>query len=84
MGTGYSKDEVIITQAGNSGGVTTGAGKFELSELIGVLIGGVFIGLVIMGIVWCICKLGKKKLRAEMRRQITRSMYELRNSESAV
>ena len=71
MGESESKEEVIISQAGNSGGATANNG-FSLVELSGV----VAAGFVIVAIVaYCYCK-DKKMLKSTVRREIQRSQIE--------
>lgn len=72
MGSNSSKEEkeVIITQAGNSGGISTNIqGKFSLVEIC-VFILVIFMVLVLGYFIWNYCK---KRLEKKIRREVTRS-----------
>lgn len=75
MGQQQTKEEVIIAQAGNSGGVTTGEQKIQFSvyEILGLI---AFVAVAIVVILF-LCRKFKqmleKKIRAEIRRSTSRS-----------
>lgn len=71
MGTTQSKEEVIIAQAGNSGGQTNGVsfnamGVKEIMEMVMIII------CIIIILVYCHGKC-KKQLEKKVRREIVRS-----------
>lgn len=80
MGKGYSKEEIIIAQAGNSGGVSNDTSKYHLTEVIGIMA----VGFCIVFILWCACVRSRKALRVQVRREVAKSFEELRRNESAV
>lgn len=75
MGGSESKEEVIISQAGNSGGATATKNDtgYSLMEIIGVVVAG-FIIVAIGAYLWCTAK---KSLKRNIRREIQRSQIEL-------
>lgn len=81
MGTNQSRQEkeIIISQAGNSGG-TTGLQQMKLNfwEIVGLL--AIIVGLTILG--YCMWRCNKKATRKQIRREITRSqeLLEIRMS----
>lgn len=75
MGGSQSKEEVIISQAGNSGGATAkmyGIG-FSLMEIIGIVAAG-FIVVAVIVYLWYTAK---KSLKRTIRREIQRSQTDL-------
>ncbi len=72
MGKTQSKEEVIIAQSGNSGGVTAdghnanGIAAMDILKLVSCT-------LLIVGLVWSCCRRSKKALELKIRREITRS-----------
>lgn len=73
MGGSESKEELIISQAGNSGGTTATSYGHSLWEIIGVVV-ACFIVVAIVGCLWWIVKNYVKK---SIRREIQRSRVEL-------
>lgn len=72
MGGSESKEEVIISQAGNSGGITDEANTNKGCSLLEV-IGIVFAGLVIVFILYSGYRIISKRLERKIRREIARS-----------
>lgn len=70
MGSSQTKEEVIIAQAGNSGGNTVGTGNGSLIK-IAIEIAVMIICCIIM-MVYCFGKC-KKRLEKKIRAEITRS-----------
>lgn len=75
MGGSTSKqEEVIITQAGNSGGISTNTNHsqvngYSLWEIIGIVVVCMAIAIVVL----CIWKKMQKSLKNSIRREIARS-----------
>lgn len=75
MGGSTSKEEeVIITQAGNSGGISANANQnqatgYNLYEIVGIILICVIIGIIVM----CIWKKIQKALEKKIRREIAKS-----------
>lgn len=75
MGTTESKEEVIIAQAGNSGGASNGTnfGSFNVAEILGIT---AFIGILLLVIAYC-CRIYKKKLTKKIRRELSKSTEQI-------
>lgn len=74
MGAKNSKEEIIIAQAGNSGGQTTnaktdGQQMYNAAEILGII---AFVA-VLMLIAFACCFCTKRKLEQKIRREISRS-----------
>lgn len=70
MGKSQSKEEVIIAQAGNSGGESTkvGSGNFSMGEVCSIIAIVLSLGVFIYLMVQWIMKRIQKKIRTEIRR----------------
>lgn len=71
MGSSQSKEEIIVAQAGNSGGVTGSLVNLSTTQEALLLIIGSFI---IVAIIICSYRRGKKAFERKMRREISRSL----------
>lgn len=69
MGNNQAKEEIIIAQAGNSGGTTATASVWNLTDILVITI---FI-LVLMVIIGFCIKKCKSALETKIRREINRS-----------
>lgn len=72
MGAKQSKEEIIIAQAGNSGGVTNSVdsvGHLTLWQGIGL----VFFGIVMVFVILYCYGCAKKRVESKIRREIRRS-----------
>lgn len=71
MGSSQSKEEVIISQAGNSGSVTNGMfnGVSLGQQILIIVLGGLIVAIIM---VFCWFQV-KKMLEKKIRREITRS-----------
>jgi hypothetical protein len=68
MGTNQSKEEVILAQAGNSGG--TSISTREACGIVVLVIA--MLAIVAIGVSWC-----NKALKRRIRKEIARSMEEV-------
>lgn len=76
MGKTQSKEEVIITQAGNSGGTTAEGNSghgYSLLEVCGIVTAMLIVAAII---VWC-CRRSKKALEKKIRLEVMRSQEQL-------
>lgn len=70
MGTNQSKEEVIIAQAGNSGGSTAGIEKIGLVRDV---IGLVLVVLILCTLLWYWYKRCYQNMKEKARRSVSRS-----------
>lgn len=76
MGSTESKEEVIIAQAGNSGGATTDGtnfGSFSVAEILGII---AFIGVLLIVVAYC-WGIYKKRLTNKIRKELRKSTEQI-------
>lgn len=78
MGTTKSKEEVIIAQAGNSGGVSAGV------TYVGGVMGMIALAILIIGIIVYIVKIVSKRMVKKIRRNLSQELIDIRKSQERV